>query len=108
MLQGPILSWQKEDGLSGTQQVFYASDFHNSVLIKKNIAQCLMLIRNPEWGEAGAGLLCEQIAVAPSVFVQRKAVICRQACGHWQAAMGSVRCALGSKGRLPSAGCKAS
>lgn len=36
MLQGPILSWQKEDGLSGTQQVFYASDFHNSVLIKKH------------------------------------------------------------------------
>lgn len=36
MLQGPILSWQKEDGLSGTQQVFYASDFHNSVPIKQN------------------------------------------------------------------------
>ena len=34
MLQGPILFWQKEDGLSGTQQVFYASDFHNSALRK--------------------------------------------------------------------------
>lgn len=75
MLQGPILSWQKEDGLSGTQQVFYASVFHNSVLIKKKNAQCLMLIHSPEWGEAGDGLLCEQIAVAPSVFTRRKAVI---------------------------------
>ena len=74
MPQGPILSWQKEDGLSGTQQVFYASDFHNSVLIK-NIAQCLMLIRSPEWGEAGARLLCEQIVVTPGVFARRKTVI---------------------------------
>lgn len=76
MLQGPILSWQKEDGLSGTQQVFYASDFHNSVLIKnQTLAQCLMLIRSLEWGEVGAGLLCEQTAVTPGVLAWRKAVI---------------------------------
>lgn len=74
MLQGPILSWQKEDGLSGTQQVFYASDFHNSVLIKKH---CTMPDANPQpwWGEAGAGLLCEQIAAAPGASEWSKAVI---------------------------------
>ena len=34
-----------------------------------------MLICSLEWGEAGAGLLCEQIAIAPGVFMRRKAVI---------------------------------